>query len=249
MTEALLLFVAGLIGGTMNALAGGGSGITFAALVFTGMPPIIANATNTFAATFGYITYGVLGYRTHMKGHWRALAWQTPLALAGGLFGGWLLLQTDQQVFAAAVPWLLLFATLLFMAGPQLQKAAAGLGSGRVQALGVFAVFLTCIYGGYFQGGFGILTLAALSLGGYTAVRAMNGLKLAFATISSVAAIGLFAYEGKIDYLGGLAVTLGIGLGSYAAARLTDYVSDVTVKRASLAVCFIVTAYAFYTTY
>ena len=79
--ETILLFIAGLVGGTMNALAGGGSGITFAALVFTGMPPIIANATNTFAATFGYIT-GVIGYRKHMVGYWRDL----DVANAAGLY-------------------------------------------------------------------------------------------------------------------------------------------------------------------
>ena len=246
--ETILLFIAGLIGGTMNALAGGGSGVTFAALVFTGMPPIIANATNTFAATFGYIT-GVIGYRKHMTGMARDLIWQVPLVFVGGLIGGWALLQTDPQLFAAAVPWLLLLATLLFMAGPQLERAAARLGSGRVKLLGAFAVFLTCIYGGYFQGGFGILTLAALSLGGYTAVRAMNGLKLAFAAISSIAAIILFAVERQIDYVGGGAVMLGIGIGSYGAARLTDYVSDANVKRASLFVCWLVTLYAFVTAY
>jgi uncharacterized membrane protein YfcA len=246
--ETFLLFLAGLIGGTMNALAGGGSGITFAALVFTGMPPIIANATNTFAATFGYLT-GVLGYRKHMAGMGRDLLWQAPLVFIGGLIGGWALLQTEPAAFAAAVPWLLLFATLLFMAGGRLERAAAQMGSGRVKLLGAMAVFLTCIYGGYFQGGFGILTLAALSLGGYTAVRGMNGLKLAFAAISSIAAIILFALDGQIDYMGGLAVMLGIGIGSYGAARLTDYVSDTNVKRASLFVCWAVTLYAFYVTY
>jgi len=246
--ETFLLFLAGLIGGTMNALAGGGSGITFAALVFTGMPPIIANATNTFAATFGYIT-GVLGYRQHMGGMGKDLLWQAPLVFIGGLLGGYALLQTDAQVFAAAVPWLLLFATLLFVAGPQLERVAARFVGRRVKIAGALALFLTCVYGGYFQGGFGILTLAALSLSGYTAVRAMNGLKLVFATISSVAAILLFAVEGKIDYIGGLAVMAGIGISSYGAARLTNYVSDANVKRASLAVCLMVTAYAFYVAY
>jgi len=243
-----MLFIAGLIGGTMNALAGGGSGITFAALVFTGMPPIVANATNTFAATFGYIA-GVIGYRNHLQGYWRDLAWQMPLAFIGGLIGGWALLRTDPQVFAAAVPWLLLLATLLFMAGSQLERAAAQLGGARMRAIGASAIFLTCIYGGYFQGGFGILTLAALSLGGYTAVRTMNGMKLLFATVSSLAAISLFAAEGRIDWQGGLAVLLGIGIASYGAARLTDYVSDVSVKWASLSICWLVTAYAFYSTY
>jgi uncharacterized membrane protein YfcA len=172
-----------------------------------------------------------------------------PLVFIGGLIGGWLLLQTDPGTFAAAVPWLLLFATLLFMAGTQLERAAAKIGTGNVRLLGSFAVFLTCIYGGYFQGGFGILTLAALSLGGYTAVRGMNGLKLVFATVSSIAALALFAAEGKIDYVGGLAVMVGIGIGSYGAARLTDYVSDANVKRTSLAVCWLVTTYAFFVTY
>ena len=167
----------------------------------------------------------------------------------GGLIGGWALLQTDPQVFAAAVPWLLLLATLLFMAGPQLERAAQRIGGRRMVALGAFAVFLACIYGGYFQGGFGILTLAALSLSGYTAVRAMNGLKLVFATISSIAALILFALDGQIDYVGGLAVMAGIGIGSYGAARLTDYVSDENVKRASLFVCWLVTVYAFLTAY
>ena len=246
--ETALLFLAGLVGGTMNALAGGGSGITFAALVFTGMPPIIANATNTFAATFGYIT-GVLGYRQHMGGMGKDLLWQAPLVFIGGLLGGYALLQTDADVFAAAVPWLLLFATLLFMAGPQLERLAARFGGRGVQMAGALALFLTCIYGGYFQGGFGILTLAALSLSGYTAVRAMNGLKLVFATISSIAALLLFALEGKIDYVGGLAVMVGIGIGSYGAARWTNHISDSNVKRASIAVCLLVTGYAFFIAY
>jgi uncharacterized membrane protein YfcA len=130
-----------------------------------------------------------------------------------------------------------------------LERLAAHFGGRRVQVAGALALFLTCIYGGYFQGGFGILTLAALSLSGYTAVRAMNGLKLVFATISSIAALLLFALEGKIDYVGGLAVMVGIGIGSYGAARLTNYVSDTTVKRASIGVCLLVTGYAFFIAY
>ena len=229
----------------MNALAGGGSGITFAALVFSGMPPIIANATNTFAATVGYIT-GAYGYRAHLKTVRSNLIWQLPLTFVGGLIGGWLLLRTDAQVFQAAVPWLLLFATVLFMAGSQLEQLARNLGGNRAKYLGGAAVFCTCIYGGYFNGGFGILTLAALSLAGYTAVRAMNGLKLVFATSSSISALILFAYADAINYLGGLAVMLGIAIGSYGAARLSDFISEATVRRASLAICLGVTAYAFY---
>ena len=243
--ETVMLFLAGLIGGTMNALAGGGSGVTFAALIFSGMPPIVANATNTFAATFGYIT-GAAGYRKHIYDVRAALVWQLPVVFIGGLIGGWLLLQTDAHVFEAAVPWLLLFATLLFMLSHQLEQLAARLGKRNVTLMGGLALFGTCVYGGYFNGGFGILTLAALSLGGYTAVRAMNGIKLVFAAVSSIAALVLFFMSDKVDISGGLAVMAGIGIGSYTAARLTDYVSDKNVKRASLTVCIAVTAYAFW---
>ena len=119
----------------MNALAGGGSGITFAALVFTGMPPIIANA-NTFAATFGYHRRDWL---SQAYGRLLARPRLAPLAFIGGLIGGWALLQTDPQLFAAAVPWLLLLATLLFAAGPQLERAAVQLGGARM-AIGAFAI-------------------------------------------------------------------------------------------------------------
>ncbi|MEC7209619.1 MAG: sulfite exporter TauE/SafE family protein, partial [Pseudomonadota bacterium] len=149
----------------------------------------------------------------------------------------------------AAVPWLLLFATLLFMLGGQLERLAARTSARQLWIIGALALFLTCIYGGYFNGGFGILTLAALSLAGYTQVRTMQGLKLIFATVSSISALVLFIGAGVVDYVGGLAVMAGIGLGSYGAARLTDYVSDKTVRHISLAICIGVTAYAFYVEY
>ena len=147
------------------------------------MPP-------TFAATLGYIT-GALGYRNHLTAVRRDLVWQMPVAFVGGLLGGWLLLRTDAEIFSAAVPWLLLFATLLFMLGGQLERLAARTSARQLWIIGALALFLTCIYGGYFNGGFGILTLAALSLAGYTQVRTM-GLKLIFATVSSISALVLF---------------------------------------------------------
>ena len=243
--DNLLLFSAGLIGGIMNALAGGGSAVTFGALIFSGMPPIIANATNTFAATVGYIT-GAFGYRKYIYEVRAALLWQVPLVFIGGLIGGWLLLQTEANVFEAAVPWLFLFATLVFMLGSHLERLAVRLGSRHVALLGGLAIFVTCIYGGYFNGGFGILMLAALYMSGFTSVRAMNGVKLVFATISSIAALVLFVLDDKIDYSGGLAVMAGIGIGSYVAARLTEFISDSNVKTVSLAVCIGVTIYAFW---
>jgi uncharacterized membrane protein YfcA len=244
-TDNLVLFLAGLIGGIMNALAGGGSAVTFGALVFSGMPPIIANATNTFAATVGYIS-GAFGYRKYIYEARAALVWQVPLVFLGGLIGGWLLLQTEANVFEAAVPWLFLFATLVFMLGNYLQQLAVRLGTRHVTLLGGLAIFVTCIYGGYFNGGFGILMLAALYMTGLTSVRTMNGVKLVFATVSSIAALVLFILDDKIDYSGGLAVMAGIGIGSYVAARLTDHISDRNVKTVSLIVCIGVTVFAFW---
>ena len=178
-----MLFFAGLVGGTMNALAGGGSGVTFAALVVSGMPPIIANATNTFAATLGYIT-GALGYRNHLTAVRRDLVWQVLLRLWAVCWGAGCYCEQMRRYFLPPCRgcsysrhccscWAASLSAL------RRAPARATLDYRRAGA------FLTCIYGGYFNGGFGILTLAALSLAGYTQVRTMQGLKLIFATVSS----------------------------------------------------------------
>ncbi|MDP7408217.1 MAG: TSUP family transporter, partial [Luminiphilus sp.] len=116
MIEGVGLFLAGLIGGMVNAIAGGGSFITFPALMAAGVSPIAANATNTFASSAGYLS-GAAGFRHELWAHRRQLPSIAISALVGGGLGAWLLLQTPENTFRNAIPWLLLLATVLLIWG------------------------------------------------------------------------------------------------------------------------------------
>ena len=134
-----------------------------------------------------------------------------PVALVGGLLGGWLLLEQMRRYFrrrAMAV----IICHIAVHAGWSTGTPSARTSARQLWIIGALALFLTCIYGGYFNGGFGILTLAALSLAGYTQVRTMQGLKLIFATVSSISALVLFIGAGVVDYVGGLSVMPASGL-------------------------------------
>ena len=244
----LILFFAGFFGGIMNALAGGGSGLTFTALVFAGLPPITANATNTLAATIGYIT-GAIGYREQIWAAKEKLIWQVPVAIIGGLLGGWVLLNVEERLFSTSVPWLLLFATILFWVAPYFTASARRADLARHGMIAAILLFLVCVYGGYFQAGFGILTLGVLALTGYTNLAQMNGLKLIFATVSSVAAIVLFIAADAIQWSAGISVMIGIALGSYVAARIATKIADRPLKIIISVISLGVTAYFFWQVY
>ena len=120
--ELIFLFVAGFFGGMLNSIAGGGSFITFPALMFVGIPPVLANATNTFASCAGYLS-GTYAYRKDISKYKDGLIQIIILSLIGGAFGAWLLLQAPEDVFNEAIPWLLLFATVLFIFGGKINTA------------------------------------------------------------------------------------------------------------------------------
>ena len=244
----LILFFAGFFGGIMNALAGGGSGLTFTALIFAGLPPVAANATNTFAATIGYIT-GAIGYREYIWAARDKLIWQVPVSIVGGFLGGWVLLNIDERMFSTSVPWLLLFATLLFWWAPRLTASARHAAFAKHGAVAAACLFLVCIYGGYFQAGFGILTLGALALTGYTNLAQMNGLKLIFAAVSSTAAIVLFIAADTILWTAGISVMIGIALGSYVAARVATRIPDRPLRMIISLISIGVTVYFFWDVY
>lgn len=117
--ELALLFVAGVIGGIINSIAGGGSFITFPALLAVGVPPIMANATNTYASCAGYIS-GAVGFREEIMKNKHELLFTVSFSLVGGAVGAYLLLNTPESLFMEAIPWLLLFATVLFLTGSRL---------------------------------------------------------------------------------------------------------------------------------
>ncbi|TXL67408.1 sulfite exporter TauE/SafE family protein [Zeimonas arvi] len=219
----LLLALAAFAAGVLNAIAGGGSFLTFPALVFTGVPPIVANATSALAVSPGYLG-GTLGFRRELRDLPPArLRRETLLASIGGVVGALLLLVTPASVFAGIVPWLLLFATVLFAAGPLIaNRVGARQGAkARWRDPGLFAV---SIYGGYFNGGLGILLMALYTLAGESRINTMNALKNLNSLVLSWLSVAAFVVAGAIAWKQGVlmmvAATLGGFVGAHGARRL-----------------------------
>jgi len=219
----LLLAVAAFGAGVLNAIAGGGSFLTFPALVFTGVPPIAANATSALAVSPGYLG-SVWGFRQELRAmDPRQLQREAVLASVGGVLGAVLLLVTPAKVFSVLVPWLLLFATALFAAGPWLarRRAAidprAGHSHTRGRTLGLLAV---SIYGGYFNGGLGILLMALYTLTGEARMNQANALKNLNSFVLSILSVVAFALAGAIVWREAALMMVCATAGGFAGARL-----------------------------
>lgn len=254
LSEFALLFIAGLSGGMLNSIAGGGTFITFPALLFAGVPPVSANATNTFASCSGYIS-GAYAFRKELLAHERELPKYILVSLLGGIAGAWLLLQTPEELFREAIPWLLLFATLLFVFGLRLNEMLRKIASRyrHVSSIGSLLLLLmlvgVCIYGGFFNAGLGIIILSYLTLAGHTNINAMNGLKLLTSTCVSLAAIALFIYNGEIVWYEGSIVLIGTLTGGYIAARVSRKISQVYIRSFVVLAGVSITLYFFYDIY
>jgi uncharacterized membrane protein YfcA len=234
--------VAAAAGAVMNAVAGGGTLVTFPALIALGVPPITANATSTVALWPGTMT-SLWGYRAELRGARRwAGAFAIP-SLAGGVIGALLLLVTPERRFEAIVPWLILGATALFMAqGPlmrRLREAAPAHqledadGSLRPPATPFLVYqFFVSIYGGYFGAGAGILMLAAFGLMGLTNIHQMNGLKNWGGGVMNLVAVLIFAASGIVDWPIALAMAVGATLGGIGGSLVAQRVGQIWVRRA-----------------
>lgn len=254
MFELLILFAAGFFGGILNSIAGGGSFITFPALLFAGVPPISANATNTFSSCAGYLS-GAYAFRKEILEHKPELLKIVIMSLVGGIGGAWLLLQTPEALFLEAVPWLLLFATLLFIFGGRLNEALKQLASvhRHASAMGAFLLSLillgVCTYGGFFNAGLGIISLSFLALAGHTNINAMNGLKLLISSVVSLIAIVLFMVDGVIDWYSGTIVLVGSLAGGYMAAHVSRQLPQQAIRIFVIIASSSITAYFFYDIY
>lgn len=248
------LFVAGFLGGVLNSIGGGGSFITFPALLFVGVPPISANATNTFASCSGYIS-GAYAFRKDMRAYKNGLPKFLLISLLGGIAGAWLLLRTPSSLFREAIPWLLLFSTLLFVFGGRLNSALRKLASrhrlvstsgGLLLHLMLFGV---CLYGGFFNAGLGIVILSFLAVSGYKDVNAMNGVKLLVSSAVSLVAIALFIYHDVIAWREGTIVFLGAFVGGYVAAHVSRQLPQAYVRAFVIVASAGITGYFFYDVY
>ena len=237
-----MLLAAGMAAGAINSLAGGGTLVSFPALVWLGRDPIVANATNTLALCPGALA-AMAAFRRDLapiRG-WMLLV--IPPSLAGGLIGALLLLRTPERIFSALVPWLILFATVLFAAQgpliagmrrlrPRPARAAADGPSPQAWPYVVAFEFAVAIYGGYFGAGIGIMTLAALGLVGFTDIHHMVGLRnFAALCINGIASV-YFVSQGAVIWPDALVMIVGQIVGGYGGARLARGLGRNFMRRA-----------------
>ncbi|MFN3738159.1 sulfite exporter TauE/SafE family protein [Hydrogenophaga sp.] len=220
-----LLLAAAALAGALNAVAGGGSFLTLPALVFTGVPPVAANATGTVALLPGYMA-GAWGFRRDMEAPpGLSIRAVVAISLIGGSAGAALLLFTPDATFNKVVPWLLLAATAMFAFGPQIRRwtGATGHGTASPWKAGL-GMLLVAGYGGYFNGGLGILLLALFGLLGQTRLNAMNGLKNLVSALLTTIAAAIYAAGGIVQWKQALLMMVAATAGGYGGAVLARHI-------------------------
>lgn len=215
-----LLGGAAALAGALNAVAGGGSFLTLPALAMVGVPLVAANATGTAALLPGYLA-SAWAMRRELSGPMSpSLLRLGVLSVLGGAAGAALLLSTSNQAFARIVPWLLLAATLLFAIGPGLVRRRSVDARPRGPWLADLGIVAVAVYGGYFNGGLGILLLAVLGALGHTDMGRMNGIKNFVSAILTLIAVVLYAASGAIVWSHALWMALFATLGGYVGGTL-----------------------------
>jgi uncharacterized membrane protein YfcA len=244
-----LVFLAAAIGGAINSVAGGGTLITFPAVVWLGVPPLSANATSTVALWPGSLA-GMWTFRGELAGTRAWLVWFTAPSILGGVAGAILLLFTPPGRFEAIVPFLVLGATLLFLAQRTITRMLARHAVAapaqdaapdvmpRPSAWFLLAQFGVAVYGGYFGAGIGILMLATLGLMGLTNIHKMNGLKNWGATCINGFAALMFVFSGIVEWPVALAMAAGSLSGGHIGARLAIRAGQLWVRRTVVIVGF-----------
>ncbi len=247
----------GLVGsavgaGAINAVAGGGTLLTFPTLLAFGTPPVVANATSTLALVIG-TGGGMVGNRQYIPAIkpwlWRFL----PVSIVGGLIGSALLTHTSNEAFGKLVPFLILFATLLFLAQGVFRRFArshldaTGAGKGAHVWGAIAFQFAVAIYGGYFGAGIGILMLATLGFIGMGNIYEMNTLKTILGSLINVMAALWFIWAGLIDWPRAAVMTVGAVAGYYLGSRYSQRISQERVRQIITVIGFIISGVTFYT--
>ena len=247
------LCFAAFVGGGINAIAGGGSLLSFPALLQVGVLPVHANATNTVALLPGQIT-AATAYRRELRRYHTLLPILLTAAFVGGLSGARLLLATRQQTFLRMVPWLLLTATLLFAVGPRFQQRAFQ-GKHETHASGLrplarlllpIAIFAISVYVGFFGAGAGLLIMAALSFAGVDSVHEINALKTIITSTSNTVAAVTFIVYGAVLWRYGAAMMIAGSIGGYLSARAARKHKPRGIRGLVVAMGCIVTIYFFW---
>jgi uncharacterized membrane protein YfcA len=247
----LLLAGAGFLSGALNAVAGGGTFFTFAALLASGLPPITANATSAVALAVGSVA-SAAAYRREISGLWRTSLRLALASAVGSILGALILIGLDNVTFRGMIPWLLLFATIVFALGPRIARAV---GTAEADApplqrrlVGMAIQFLTAVYGGFFGAGMGFLMLASLGLTEGTNYHRINAIKQILAVIIQAVAIVLFIHGGIIAWPAALVTMAAAIVGGYLGVGLARSVPDKMMRGFVIASGAVLTLYYFLTT-
>ena len=233
-------------------MAGGGSFVTFPALLFTGVPPIPANATNTLALWTGAAASGG-AYRNRLDVPVRVMLPLLITSLIGGIAGAVLLLRTPAHTFLRVLPWLMLGATLLFIFGKKLagsrpSSVGHGATSAAIVGASIFEL-VVAVYGGYFGGGVGIVNLAMLAAVGMTDIHAMNALKSILGTAINGIATGVFVVKGAIYWPQAIVMITGALVGGYFGAHYAQKLPQAWIRWFVILVGAGMTVYFFFKAY
>jgi len=232
-TDHALIFAVGVLAGTINAVAGGGTLLTFPLLLWLGRDPIVANATNALALWPGSLA-GVVALRQEAFAMRHLLRWLLPIGVVGSLMGGVLLLATPSRVFADFVPYLVLAATLLLALQRPLMRVlpaqTEGTTSTQRKWVLVAAQLGVSIYGGYFGAAAGILMLAAYALFGVADIHHRNAIKNTLATVNNGVSGIYFVFMGAVDWTDALVLGISAVLGGYLGASVSRRLSRRVVE-------------------
>src|SRR5579862_5164359 len=255
MDSAVFLFLAAMIAGTLNAVAGGGSFISFPALLFLRVPPVAANATNTVALWPG-LAASTVAYLKRLTAPARLLVPLIVTSVAGGWLGALLLLKTPARTFLHLVPWLLLCGTLLFAFGSSFRRIA-GEGEAREDlsrlswaaiAVSSFVELLVAIYGGYFGAGIGFITLGMLAALGMRDIHEMGAIRTLLAATINAVAVLTFIVAGAVLWRQCAVMIAGALAGGWFGAHYAQKADPGKVRAAVIGLGLVMSAYFFITT-
>lgn len=243
--EVALMFAAAFVAGAVNSVAGGGTLLSFPLLIWLGLDPKVANATSTVALWPGLFG-GLFGYRREMSDSSLILMRLGAVSVVGGGLGAWLLIVTPSPTFARLVPFLILFATFLFMLqGPVNRWLHVPTSSGESPrawwTIAIVVQFFSAIYGGYFGAGNGILMLAAMGLLGLHDIHRANGIKNFLGICINSVAVIAFAISHLVSWPRSLLMAVGAVAGGYVGARTAQRVGRVMIRRAIVVIGFVIT--------
>jgi uncharacterized membrane protein YfcA len=238
----VLLLLAAVASGAINAVAGGGTFIVFGTLSLLGVPPVVANATSSIAQLPGYVT-STLAYWSDIRRLWRHALLLVAASALGGLLGALILLALDNAAFRALVPWLLLAATALFAAGPWLVRWINS-GDRRMPEPLIAAIqFVASIYGGFFGAGMGVIMLATLGLTADNDYHRINAIKNLLSIVIAIIAIAVFISGGIVSWPHALVMIPGVAFGGYGGVWVARRVPQPVLRAVVIAIGVVLSVY------